>query len=68
MAYDRQAVERFLNDRSIDLRVKDAIKRRMDDVCDGRGFFSGGQLDQVMGDNELATAYRQAFETLSRYR
>jgi hypothetical protein len=66
--YDRAALGRFLADEQIDATKLTAINARIDDVCNHQGFFSGGQLDSVVGDDELAEKYRQAFERSSRYR
>ena len=66
--YHRRVIERFLEDeRATPLEVSE-VDRRIDKVCDSRGFFSADRLDHVMGEAKLAQKYRAAYERSHRYR
>ncbi len=64
MAWRKDVVEAFLKTKSdLSPQTVTDIKARMDERVNADGIFSAGVLDEVMGDEKLARAFEQAWET-----
>ena len=67
MAWHRGSIKKYLADQEIDPAVMSAIEERMAKIADSKGFFSGGELVNVMGNQQLADAYCFAWENDPQY-
>lgn len=63
--YHRAHVEKFLQRNGIPSPVATSIRTRTEEVIAATGFegyFSGSKIDEVLGDQALVTAFKDAWE------
>ena len=57
-----EGIKVFLREEKVDENIFDEIVRRMEKVADINGLFSGGLLNEVMGDEKLVNDFKMAYE------
>ena len=60
--FSKDHVARFIRSRRLGPEVAEDITKRLDEIADKDGLFSGGRIGEVLGDANLEKKFDEDFE------